>query len=711
MFENLKIGEIARTVVRQVLEAGISDAELNNLRNPDYCKQYLGLNVPMLIPYEGRNVYRYYANPLVINGQQFLLTNDWYEQENNNDRPYLLAWLRQHEIANADSNSARKVIKLSPEKTASTIKALKSGIYTIKIVGELNEETLLDIADSLRENENVGIALDLSETKLKYIPDNVFHDCENLNGIKFPNTLEKDSFGATDFENCTSLTCFVVADGNTWYTSENGLILEKINLSPTDKPIETKNLYLCPWGCKKIEIPLVFDINENAFLGCEQLSQIKFSGTCEEWKVLTKDAVWFDDFPATSVQCEDGEVQLEKKSSSEPDVQEEKEAYQEQLEEIPFEQRLEFFYRWAIASDGGNVGIGTARSYKTWLRSVRNELNEEHGEHWFDRLPDGYAEIAFAVTEKVNAASTTAEKKGWNNKQSAFKKFITYLEHDYEDFPEDEEELEQDAVGTESESPAGQSEQVSSYSENAPASGDTSVIETLNNNDLISKFRSRLTSQSRWYPKFGLDGGRGLLYPIRTITRIFANTNSNGNENPWERLMKQNINNMDLLLDETGEKRCKIQDVKQIELLKNGEFTVIQKSGIKSRLYTRTADGKIRVENSFAWSKKEKKYVLKCWRQLSIDHIIPLEKDLKTKEKQLTGLRKITEIFSEYRSSFPENKKHEWRDEKSWSGSFYEAKKNLLEGLRDELFADLNALDNRYEIMDSIENSKKGKEA
>ena len=88
-----------------------------------------------------------------------------------------------------------------------------------------------------------------------------------------------------------------------------------------------------------------------------------------------------------------------------------------------------------------------------------------------------------------------------------------------------------------------------------------------------------------------------------------------------------------------------------------------------------------------------------------------LENDLRTKEKQLTGLRKITEIFSEYRSSCPENKKPEWRDEKSWSGSFYEANKNVLDGLRDELFADLNALDNRYEIMDSIENSKKGKEA
>ena len=38
---------------------------------------------------------------------------------------------------------------------------------------------------------------------------------------------------------------------------------------------------------------------------------------------------------------------------------------------------------------------------------------------------------------------------------------------------------------------------------------------------------------------------------------------------------------------------------------------------------------------------------------------------------------------------------------------------NLINNLysdSSELFADMNALDNRYEIMDSIENSKKGKE-
>lgn len=117
MFENLKIGEIARTVVRQVLEAGISDAELNNLRNPDYCKQYLGLNVPMLIPYEGEIVKRYYVEPVNVNGENYLLTNDWYETPVNNDRSKLLEWLQSQE-----KNVLR--INVSSAEAAESIKTL-----------------------------------------------------------------------------------------------------------------------------------------------------------------------------------------------------------------------------------------------------------------------------------------------------------------------------------------------------------------------------------------------------------------------------------------------------------------------------------------------------------------------------------------------------------------------------------------------------------
>ena len=117
MFENLKIGEIARTVVRQVLEAGISDTELNNLRNPDYCKQYLGLNVPMLIPYEGEIVKRYYVEPVNVNGENYLLTNDWYETPVNNDRSKLLEWLQSQE-----KNVLR--INVSSAEAAESIKTL-----------------------------------------------------------------------------------------------------------------------------------------------------------------------------------------------------------------------------------------------------------------------------------------------------------------------------------------------------------------------------------------------------------------------------------------------------------------------------------------------------------------------------------------------------------------------------------------------------------
>ena len=121
MFENLKIGEIARTVVRQVLEAGISDAELNNLRNPDYCKQYLGLNVPMLIPYEGEIVKRYYVEPVNVNGENYLLTNDWYETPLNNDRPKLLEWLQSQE-KNFYVKISRSIVKISLSKNKQIVK-------------------------------------------------------------------------------------------------------------------------------------------------------------------------------------------------------------------------------------------------------------------------------------------------------------------------------------------------------------------------------------------------------------------------------------------------------------------------------------------------------------------------------------------------------------------------------------------------------------
>ncbi|MFR9062716.1 MAG: LysR family transcriptional regulator [[Clostridium] scindens] len=44
----------------------------------------------------GRRRYesRYYAKPLNIRGVKYVLCSQWFEKESNNDRPYLLRWIK-----------------------------------------------------------------------------------------------------------------------------------------------------------------------------------------------------------------------------------------------------------------------------------------------------------------------------------------------------------------------------------------------------------------------------------------------------------------------------------------------------------------------------------------------------------------------------------------------------------------------------------------
>ena len=40
---------------------------------------------------------RYYADPLTIYGESYFLCSQWFEVSANNDRPYLLKWLEEHD--------------------------------------------------------------------------------------------------------------------------------------------------------------------------------------------------------------------------------------------------------------------------------------------------------------------------------------------------------------------------------------------------------------------------------------------------------------------------------------------------------------------------------------------------------------------------------------------------------------------------------------
>jgi hypothetical protein len=98
-YSELKIGKIARTILREVLESGVvSPAELHLLQTKEYSKATFDIQYPLLVA-DGSDFdpVRYYKHPLKINGVRYYLCSQWFEVDRNNDRPFLLAWIRRHQ--------------------------------------------------------------------------------------------------------------------------------------------------------------------------------------------------------------------------------------------------------------------------------------------------------------------------------------------------------------------------------------------------------------------------------------------------------------------------------------------------------------------------------------------------------------------------------------------------------------------------------------
>ncbi|WNH12551.1 hypothetical protein [Thalassobellus suaedae] len=68
------------------------------LQQESYSKNIFDIQYPMLkkaLPSDGNNILRYWSGPVLIKGSRYFICSEWYEQPNNNDRPFFEAWYRK----------------------------------------------------------------------------------------------------------------------------------------------------------------------------------------------------------------------------------------------------------------------------------------------------------------------------------------------------------------------------------------------------------------------------------------------------------------------------------------------------------------------------------------------------------------------------------------------------------------------------------------
>ena len=125
-YDNLKIGKIAQTHLKDALESGsVSDVEIKKMMESKgkqgdeknhYSRLTFGLNFPLLAKnrsdfYDGK-VYRYYSTPITIRGTQYYLCSQWFE----GSRIKLTAWLEG--FGGAAKSETTKSSKKAKPKTA-----------------------------------------------------------------------------------------------------------------------------------------------------------------------------------------------------------------------------------------------------------------------------------------------------------------------------------------------------------------------------------------------------------------------------------------------------------------------------------------------------------------------------------------------------------------------------------------------------------------
>lgn len=104
VYKELKVGAIANSVLREILESGLaSEEEISLMQTEEYSKRAFGIQYPLLLRTEAlKTEPHYYHDPLTIRGERYRMCCEWYETSANNDRPYLMKWIEAHKGQEAE---------------------------------------------------------------------------------------------------------------------------------------------------------------------------------------------------------------------------------------------------------------------------------------------------------------------------------------------------------------------------------------------------------------------------------------------------------------------------------------------------------------------------------------------------------------------------------------------------------------------------------
>jgi hypothetical protein len=95
----MKIGKLVKSTMLDFIKNDlISEGEIIKLQNADYCKVNFDIQYPLLkrkLSTDPDNILRYWKGAVKIKGQDYFICSEWYENPQNNDRPYFLKWVRK----------------------------------------------------------------------------------------------------------------------------------------------------------------------------------------------------------------------------------------------------------------------------------------------------------------------------------------------------------------------------------------------------------------------------------------------------------------------------------------------------------------------------------------------------------------------------------------------------------------------------------------